>query len=146
MKPIWSIALCGGLAIFAVAENHHTAWGQRWFPRSGECRVVMELPTTRLFIDAAWLDLGSAPTLLHDNICPSQPLKVTDVYLRRSVLRELGIGDDLGKQRFALNLSSPLKSDDPLPRVDDQTWRQPVDASIEMRAGDPNDPRWQDSR
>jgi len=145
MRAIWSIALCVGLAIIAITENHNPASAQRW-PRPGECRLVMELPTTRLFIDAAWLDLSHAPTLLHDSICPPKPLRVTDVYLGRAVLQELGIGHDLGKQWFALYLSSLVRDDTSLPGVDDPAWRQPIDASIEMRTGDPNDPRWQDAR
>jgi hypothetical protein len=106
----------------------------------------MELPTTRLFIDATWLDISSAPALLQDNICPPKPLTVTGVYLGRTMLQELGIGHDLGKQWFALYLSSPVGDDTSLPGVNDPVWRQPVDASIEMRTGDPNDPRWQDAR
>ncbi len=111
----------------------------------GECRVVLELPTTRLYVDKTWLD-GSMPIWpLNEGICPNQPIQVNSVYLGRDVRYVLGIGSRLGRGSFRLYLQ-PALGDLPIPAPNDPVWHQPVDATIEMSGDTRIDPQHRSSR
>ena len=123
-------------ALFAVAALASQPAAAQTQP--GECRVVLELPTTRLYVDKTWLD-GSMPIWpLNEGICPKQPIQVKSVYFGRDVRYVLGIGSGLGQQWFRLYISGVdlfpgLPKETPaLPSPGDPVWRQPVDATIKM--------------
>ena len=113
--------------------------------RPGECRFVLELPTTRLYVDKAWLDASQPIVPLNEGSCPRKPIQVKSFYFGREVLNVLGIGGGIGRQWFRLYLEAA--SDVPLvPAPSDPVWRQPVDASIQMQLIDPNDAKSRASR
>ncbi len=111
----------------------------------GECRVVLDLPTTRLHIDKTWLD-GSMPIWpLNEGICPKQPIQVKSVYFGPDVRYVLGIGSGLGRGWFRLYLE-PALVDLPIPAPYDPVWHQPVDATIEMSGDTRIDPQHRSNR
>lgn len=128
-------------ALFAVAALASLPANAQTKP--GECRFVLELPTTRLYVDKGWLDQLDPP--LNGGICPTQPVKVSGVYFGREVLNVLGIGNGVGQRWFRLYLR-PVSDATAIATPSDPVWRQAVDASIQMQLISPNSPGFHDAR
>ena len=122
-----------GLVVVFASGCASAASGKAVGLRPG-CQVVLDVPTTRMIVDASWLGPGTDPRWFRGG-CPSEPLKVSDVYFGRAVLALLDIASGLGRNGMKLYVQDIPRSDNPFPsdREHDLRSFQPGTASVEMR-------------